>query len=188
MKKLIFIMIFPFLVNAQQISVGISNNLLGTEILSSPASPSGVAAGSIWQLIWSPVNSISTINHSDPLAVTGSELLLDQFNGDSETESGFLDAPGGVFLLNAKNYAVGSGFVYARVFDYQGSGSPTVGTWFEETPLFTVNSSNPAPPPSTVSFSGATVMSQQVIPEPGTVALLVMGALGLAMKFRRRRS
>lgn len=78
--------------------------------------------------------------------------------------------------------------VYMRVFS---SGSIAAGDWFINSPMFTVTSkdfSGPAPVADIINFPEAFfTASQQVIPEPGTVALFLMGGVMMMIRHRRKR-
>jgi hypothetical protein len=135
------------------------------------------APTSYWaQLIWSPDNSISILDINAPLSPTGGEIVL---NGTGEN----LVAPG--FIFGSPNYADGAfgttiptGFVYTRIFD---SSTPTIGSKFGESSLISpVQSFIPTNPASTTDQNfGTIIVSNEVIPEPTTIAILLMGILGL---------
>ena len=90
------------------------------------------------------------------------------------------------------------GFVYARVFEASDAGSVDVGTWYYDGPVIEVVDVNKGNTPPDLSqaynanrdsssngFGGDPLSTAQVVPEPTTLALLVVG-LG-TMLFRRRR-
>lgn len=78
--------------------------------------------------------------------------------------------------------------VFMRVFSTQ---SIDAGDWFINSPVFSVTPkdfSGPAPVADIIEFTGGLIVaSHQVIPEPGTVALFLMGGVMMMIRHRRKR-
>ena len=154
---------------------------------------------SLWQLIWSSTNlSTQSLNPVSPFIPQGGEVLLDEARNS-----------GGGFIFNlcgpydATNYSLPAntfvgGYVYTRVFDFQGNTSSfTVSEidnmLFQESTFSAQLQDTSTPtgfPTDHFPFtgSGAVIMSQvNVIPEPTTIAILLMGIFGL-VGFRKHLS
>ncbi len=172
-------------------------------VLRNPLEGGGdLPVNSVWQLIWTPTNSISTIDGFSPFTPTGGEVLLSEYRNP---DAGYILNQGGTFVGTdfgeARDFFVG-GFVYTRVFDYQGSTSSfdlfndLDGMWFFESAISTQleDGNPPVGSPGLPTFHnpspGQNVVNQQfvAIPEPGTLALIVMAVGGIVYKLRRRRS
>ncbi|MCC5846377.1 MAG: PEP-CTERM sorting domain-containing protein [Verrucomicrobia bacterium] len=137
------------------------------------------------QLIWSEFDtSFSSFNNFDPLSVdSGFRVLHDQEIGSE----GFLLGDPFPVIFNDEDLV--PGFVYTRVFS---TSNPTFGDFWGQsssfsTALVAFDSENPAGT-TNLHDPGAIAVNIQIIPEPGTLALIVLAAGGIAMKFRRRRS
>ena len=153
--------------------------------------------GSILQLIWSVDALISTPPAgSNYLIPTDGEVLLKQITLASD--GSFYDGSTTYDELDYDkadtNYFVG-GYVYTRVFDQLGSGTPTNDTWFGDGPasLTLVSGSQhvtPKPLPVYTDITGGesfTLNQQVVIPEPTTMAIMGIGLLTLvSRRFRRK--
>ncbi|MDF3131173.1 PEP-CTERM sorting domain-containing protein [Kiritimatiellaeota bacterium B1221] len=151
---------------------------------------------SVWQLIWSPDEVISPFNSLNPFEVDSSELLLDEVRNSAAIDgvpgTGFIFDRGGSYGSSADTLV--GGYVYTRVFDYQGSTSSfnlidLDGMFYAESSSFEgpLNDTDTDPGPSAgdpnlhVPFTGTNVVDQTftIIPEPTTMAVLLMGILGL---------
>lgn len=146
-----------------------------------------LVANSVWQLIWSPDNAISPFNPSNPFEVDSSEVIFQSFNNP---DGSFVD---GLNFSDAGDTYVG-GFVYTRAFDYTGSTSSfnlidLDGMKYIESglsgPLEKIDGIPAGSPTTHNPFVGPNVVDQTfVIPEPTTVAVLLMGIVGI-FGFRR---
>mgnify|MGYP003574387720 CR=1 FL=1 len=136
--------------------------------------------------IWSPDPVASAIDAANPLVPTGGEILLQTQNP--------LAAPGAVIgaTFNGADSLAG-GFVYTRVFDsatpvagvnYYGDGVPTGNDW-ENNPDAPGLAIATGAPQAVNSHDPGTIVVGTLIPEPGTLALLGLGAL--TALWRRRR-
>jgi len=205
--------IFKFLVagaicsfaTANQISISWSQG--SGDLLRNPDLGGGpIPVNSLYLLYWSPVSTPTDISQptSNPFAPNSGEYLLDFVRN---VDPGFFEFAGGTYTdtdYNASGITnFGNGFVYTRAFDYQGvfSYNSTTSIYsFDFTGMddiwYTTSSSTqivglvPAPSTSHNPFDGAnvTLNSLYVIPEPGTIGLLVFGGLTAMVAYRRRRS
>jgi len=149
-------------------------------------------ANSVWQLIWSSTASTTDFNALNPFEPGGSDVLLQEHRNPN---------PGYIINVNVTNSSSSfvGGYVYTRVFDYQGSTSSfnlldLDGMWYRTStvitgPLQNIVGDPPGSPSIHEPFAGAVQLNQQyVIPEPGTIGLLVFGGLTAMVAYRRRRS
>jgi hypothetical protein len=156
-----------------------------------------VPFGSVWQLIW--MENFGTPNSPDstnPFVPTGGEVLLGSTRiPNTDEDDGYVF---GVTISDVSTSFVG-GFVYTRVFDFQDEISnfdPFVNSFFYGNssvvsgPLGNTTSGDPSPALPTVHDPGSFTLNQQfvAIPEPGTLALILMAVGGIVYKLRRRRS
>jgi hypothetical protein len=143
---------------------------------------------SVWQLIWTPDQAISGFNPLNPFEVDSTEEVLVEYRN-----------PDAGYIFN-QNYQTASdtyigGYVYTRVFDYQGNTSTfnlidLDGMWYDEsTPIDgpLADMGNPISLKTNhYPFTGENTLSQQyAIPEPSTLMLTVV-ALGALYGLRRR--
>ena len=154
-----------------------------------------VPAGSLVQLIWTADNayhpategqldSAGYLNSGDYVLFEGSCPYNGGWPGDLDGTAIYDETDtGGTYLP--------SGYVYARVFDIAYGSAPTAGTWFLQSDLVpVVNEQTNVPPdaPDVVDLvpsPGSGAMDQQVaIPEPGSLALLGVGAVALILRRR----
>lgn len=166
------------------------------------AQTAAIGINSVWALYWSPDNQIDSFDPFGNLStMTGNDQLIIVANNSTAGILQSTDFGGTVNFVQPQT----DGYIYSRVFESTQTvnfADPlswdinfTDGTFFFETSPITGPVANNTTPTNFADKGGigpggtATLTSQlNVIPEPGTVALLVMGAFGLAMKFRRRRS
>lgn len=150
-----------------------------------------------WQLIYAGAdNTANPINLSNPGWVSGDDVVwatrtITQGGGtateDGTTWNSWLEHIGGADTLLADTTWTGAGnYVFQRVYE----GTPQVGTWYYETPLFAFNKAydgqGGAPDVFNLDSPSAGIKpNQQVIPEPAALSLLGLGALAL---IRRKRS
>ena len=150
---------------------------------------------SIWQLIWSPDAAIDLIDQSDPLTPQGSEILLLEFRnttaGRNFTSTASYDATDPMYGLAEDDFV--GGYVYSRIFNYQGVGTPGVGTWFYEglsTPDGPLDDIDPGPGSTTLHdpTGGVAInLNQQIlVPEPHSLLLFALGAVVVWIRHRRR--
>jgi len=155
---------------------------------------------------WSPTEDTSGFNALNPTAPTNENKLLDVFGTWGTTTT----APGAAvaghityeqpFRHNSSDYGVElpDGYVYLSVFtvpyaDYVSTGIIPTDALYAVTPAFKVNfdsTLNPPPRPDEIGAKAAQAgpYSMAVIPEPGTLALFLMGSvafLGWKRRFRR---
>ncbi len=172
-------------------------------VLRNPLNGGGdLPVNSVWQLIWSPNNSISSFNPSNPFQPSGGEFLLKEVRN---ANPGYITSQGGSFVENAPPFNLAAdafvgGFVYSRIFDYTGSTSSfnvmdLDGMWYRESVAITgpladtdANQGPPGSPSSHNPSLGTTVMNQQffAIPEPSVLGMLFLG-LAFVAKFVRRK-
>ena len=136
------------------------------------------------QLIRSPDNVAS------PLEPTGGETVL-------LSENLFVD--GAVFNPAGNRIfddSIAGGFVYTRIFD---SAAPAIGDFYGEnaptgntatahpnSPGLAIETTEPATVTGNAALVGPIAVTTEIIPEPGTLALLGLGAL--TALWRRRRA
>lgn len=159
-----------------------------------------IAPGSIFQLIWTATPTIVPFDPLNALTPGPGSILLDQQRNS---------APNPVFpgqlLLSAQVYnsvdfgllpgQLVGGHVFVRVFDYQGSASQLPDNIFYIEGALSGPLPNrfdiPAPTPATANITagGPVQMVDQfvAIPEPGTVALFLMGGVMMMIRHRRKR-
>ena len=156
-----------------------------------------VPFGSVWQLIWR--EDFGTPNAPDPLnpfLPTGGEVVLGTTRiPNSSNEPGYIF---GITISDSSNSYIG-GYVYTRVFNFQDdivnfdplSDSFSFGNSAVVTgPLGNTTSGDPSPALPTVHDPKSFILNQQfvAIPEPGTLAMILMAVGGIVYKIRRRRS
>ncbi len=150
-----------------------------------------IPSNSVWQLIWSPDNAVSSFNATNPFLPDASESLLSEHRNSNP---GYIT---GLAFTEPSDTYVG-GYVYTRVFDYQGSTSSfnlndLDGMWYINStpidgPLQKIDNIPPGAPTDHVPFTGFNqVDSQFLIPEPGTLAMLGAGVAVVVFGVRRRR-
>ena len=150
-----------------------------------------LAAGSLYQLVWTTAGSASAIDPDDPTSVGASEILLESW---FSTVTGFLDTQTGNY--DSTLYALASdglvpGRVYGRVFN---SAAPdgVAGFYAGVTDLVggPLNDQSPtAGAQNTVEYAAATPIEltfYQVVPEPSVLAFLGIGAALVAVRRMRR--
>ena len=159
-----------------------------------PGGSTLVPAGSLVQLIWSADAAYhpATAGQLDAAGylTSGDYILFQGYTTINGGWTGDLDGSTNYVSSDVGGNPLPSGYVYGRVFNTSSS-SPTAGTWFVQSTLVQVlNEQTNIPPdsPDVVDMapSSPAVMDQQVaIPEPGSLALLGVGAVALIL---RRRS
>jgi len=159
-----------------------------------------VPAGSLVQLIWSADNAyhpaVAGKLDASGYAESGDYIL---YEGSTTIDGGWVGDLDGTAVYDSSDVGgnpLPSGYVYGRVFNISSSMTPTAGTWFLQSSIVPVtNEATNEPPdqPDEVNMSpgtgpgpgGAAVMDQQVaIPEPGSLALLGVGAVALILRRR----
>lgn len=165
------------------------NSLSGDEVLlndSSTFAPADYYA----QLIWTPEQTASEIDPFNPLTPIGTNEVVVASQSLNTFGINGLIISGDVALDNT---LVG-GFVYTRVFE---SANPQIGQFWGQSSNFGSNALNPAqgltvttsdPTTSNIHNPTGIVMNLQIIPEPGTLAMILMAVGGIVYKIRRRRS
>lgn len=156
------------------------------------------------QLIWTPTATPNSAMADVDDYVSGGDVWLADYwityAGNGEWGE-FLNAP------NVSSSEVSGGYIYARVFT---SDSPTEGTWYYRGPTIAnanIDSSiTPTPTPQSYDVNrdwdpiggdgaglgdivdaGPYAFQVVPVPEPGTIALLALGAVTLAASRRRRK-
>lgn len=190
MKKLFIICLsLLFLPLISMGMVTINFNTAANTLKDHNLTPLNIGAQSLVLAYWSLDNSASGFNAVDPTNPTGGDVLLGAF----ATGAG----AGRITGQTADNFGTGSGlyspgFVYIAVFEQtfaSYSGSIAGGTYYGVGP--TLGSLTPQFPSPSVADTYSTVVvspittSLQVVPEPSTVGLLIVG-LGV-LGFRRMR-
>ena len=162
--------------------------------------------GSLFLLYWSSDQTPSELTGPalDPFSPGSNEFLID-FARNSNP--GYIEGKGGTYtdtdFVPSGIADFGTGYVFTRVFDYQGSFDFTPG----QTPTFDLSNvtslsfatsqstklSGALPTPASLHepFSGLmqVYLNQTImIPEPGTLAMILMAVGGIVYKIRRRRS
>ena len=149
-----------------------------------------LASGNLAQLIWSPDAVITPIDPNNPTTPQGGEVILQStlsaigfpgyitFGAADYTEA-FVGVTEGTLL---------SGMVYTRVFN---SPTPGFGTWYGEGGIDSaLLDQDPIPPgpldQSDISAGGLFTLNQQVVPEPGTLAFLGLGAVAMVVRRMRK--
>jgi hypothetical protein len=139
---------------------------------------------SIVQLIWSPDAVLGPLNVNDPLTPSGNDVLLD---ADGSTWS----AMGGYWVFSARDYDGGGtyvgGYAFQRVFDVTVGNTPGEGDYYGDGtyvcgPLEDADIPAPPPPDSSYLFSSSGspfVVGTVIVPEPGTLILVLIGFLGV---------
>ena len=157
----------------------------------------------LWQLIYAGADNVANPLDSMNLTtggpgiqddyVTGDDVVWAQRTipqgggaaGDGTTWDNWLALQSGSIVYENLSWST-AGFVYQRVFE----GTPTLGSWYYQTPLQALNTAyvGGGQPPDTfyVDTDSAGFQPNRQIPEPATMGLLGLGAL--AMAIRRRRS
>lgn len=191
------------LVMAGSAHADISFNLFNTFAFQRPLG-TDTPANAFYQIFWSADSSYAMTGNDLDISVSqaavGSQIPV--FD-DYVLAAGSVGEPGG-FFFNNPNFTktdadvgnpvggISSGYVYG--FIYQDS-TPDVGDFFGRSPIFGNTwadpNQNPAPAPDGVDFAPTqdiVLDTYKVVPEPGTMALLGLGALTLAAsrKFRKK--
>jgi hypothetical protein len=158
----------------------------------------------LWQLIYAgadnvanPLDSMNLTTGGPGIAddyVTGDDVVWAQrsipLGGGTAPEDGtswdnWMIPQGGSVVYEDLSWST-AGFVYQRVFE----GTPTLGSWYYQTPLQALNTGyvGGGQPPQDFFLDTPTEGFQpnRQIPEPATMGLLGLGALVMAI--RRRRS
>lgn len=191
MKNIIIYSLFIFLSSSSFASISVNWSMPNVADEVSLPGPSALPDNSLWQLIWSITNTITQpFNPVSPFTPGGGEVLLDQARNSG---GGFIFNLGGSY--DESNYSLPSGtftggYVYTRVFDFQGDTSSfttaEVNNMLYEESVFDgplENTSNPTGFPTDhfpFTGSGVVIMSQtSIIPEPTTIAILIMSILGI---------
>lgn len=168
----------------------------------------------LWQLIYAGADNTAdaiddTMNKMDPVAWAANDYLRPGGDdalwaertiaqgGGTAPEDGtlwdeWLSAQSGSVVYENLAWST-AGYVYQRVFEVGAMGVPAGSTWFYETSLFEYNENYSGGGSPTEEFYVDSPVApftpdRQVatIPEPATMALLGLGALGLALRRRRK--
>ena len=154
---------------------------------------SALAANSLFIEYWSADASLSGFNNADPLNPT-----LDEVLGAYSISTGPQIA-GTIVRPSPDSYGTGAntyspGYTYIAVFemDYGAySGSVAEGTYYGLGPI-SGNLTQQNPPPATPDDYGSTVSSinttLQTVPEPASLALMLIGAGVVATRRLRKRA
>lgn len=140
----------------------------------------------------------------NPFAPNSGDYLLDYVRN---TDEGYFEFAGGTYTDTTYNAGgisnFGEGYLFTRVYDYQGTFSHTLGSstydfdftgigsiWYETSTSTPVVGLSPAPSTIHNPFDGSDVTLSQryIVPEPGTLALVLIAGAGMAVTLRRRRS
>lgn len=199
------IMVFlacPGVTNAM-IQIAFQTDFGGNAILDHLGAP--LASDSLFLVYWSSDN-IQGFNDIDPFAPVGGDVFL---GGLSTHESGPA-LPGDIMGNSSVNFFTNSvggtpGFVYIAAFEmpyasYTGTGSVSVGTYYglgtNIGPSLTENFAvAPLPTPDDYGVlispdsGGLGIQTMnQIVPEPGTWALMCLGVATIVSRCRRKKS
>lgn len=175
-------------------SVGYGVYPEGAADVTAVAPGTGVAAGNdvLWQLILAPSGTISIVDPFNPLDgfVGGDNEVLQTrvipAGGDSVFDEWLYNSGTSITPYTNSDATLIGQTVFQRVFNVD---SPSVGDWYFDGELETlVDRTNPALPPQEIflgSFDEGVALNQQVIPEPSTLGLILVGMVG--MMYRRYR-
>lgn len=182
MNKVIF-GLTTFLISTLLAHATISVNWVSTSgniKLSDATTP--LPVGSFAQLIHAGNNNtISTFNAADPFTVSGDDTVIETH---VTTFAGFILPTPQPTTVDATTFGgsedefVG-GRVYVRIFNSALSGSVTE---YGETSLSSATgdqdpTAGPAAFPTTIDASGTTLMSLAAVPEPSSLALVILGSI-----------
>lgn len=162
--------------------------------LSSFDAGTGVAANNdvLWQLIWAPNNMafIPDPDNSGNGYVGGDNVVLATrtipAGGDAGFDEWLFNLGGATPYVDNAPGAVGSS-VFQRVYEFD---SAVPNSWYYDSDLTTIIDTDAMNPPQQVRIgdpadTAGVALNQQVIPEPGTMALLGLGMLGLVLRRNR---
>ena len=179
--------------------------------LNDPGAPgSPIHDTSLALLLWSPDAIMDPIDFAQPGAATGNDTIL-YTAGLGDLDSGFIvvsgpltfrgeDNPGTppVGDLNpAGTYAVSDGlvggWVFTRVFN---AADPGISDWYAQGGMVFMEDQDPSigagPGPQTINITGSLGTSleldTQVVPEPMSVALVVVALSSLGFRWRHKES
>jgi hypothetical protein len=185
-------------VTSSRASITLSYSSLGPNfdqgVLDEGGNP--LAAGSTVQVIWSPTGIPNPPTRSG--GVSGSELLLAIIGS---TGDGFWASSGN---FRGEDFGLGDdglvpGYIYQRAFNVPFGDPIRPGDWYADSeegtiiggPLTDADPGGGGPPPfpndATFALSDPYVLNRQVVPEPGSVALLASAIFSLSIRRRRPR-
>lgn len=186
MKKLI---ISATLIAGLAVSVSADVNIDWNSVFTDPVTTDGttpVPNSYLAALIYSDDNIIDPLNPADPLGPSGNDVVL-----TTQPVNAFPDGIGldGLIVGAQTPYVfandnLAGGYVYTRVFS---SSAPTVGDLYGESSMLTGPLTVTTNDPTTLNSHQpvGVVVNMEIIPEPTTLALLLVG-FGTVL-FRRRR-